>query len=84
MTIERNHKDGGFIKLVFDEFFSEMSSADCRDILHLLIVDYNVRVEEVDRMFKTAIEEMKSTNKKVHLLHSYGIFRREYLTNERE
>ena len=72
MTIEKNHEGGGYIKLQFDEFFSEMSSADCRDMLHLLIVDYGMKVEEVDGMFRSAIEEMKSTNKKVHLLHSFG------------
>lgn len=79
MTIEKNHKNGGYLKLQFDQFFSEMSSADCRDMLHRLIKDYEMGLSEIDNMFLVAIAKMKSTDKKIHLMNSYKIFRREYL-----
>lgn len=79
MTIEKIHKNGGYLKLQFDQFFSEMSSADCRDMLHRLIKDYGMGLSEIDNMFIVAIAKMKSTDKKIHLMNSYKIFRREYL-----
>lgn len=79
MTIEKTHKDGGFIKLKFDEFFSEMSSADCREMLHILIKDYEIPIAEIDEMFQLAIIAIKRTSKKIHMLNSYKIFRREYI-----
>lgn len=78
MIIEKTHKNGGYLKLQFENFFSEMSSADCRDMLHRLINDYEMDINEVDDMFQIALVEMKSTKKKIHLLNSYKIFRREY------
>ena len=81
MTIEKNHKNGGYIKLIFDEFFSEMSSAECRDILHLLIIDYQIPIAEIDEKFQLAISGIKSTRRKVHILNSYKIFRREYMND---
>lgn len=79
MIIEKIHKNGGYLKLQFDQFFSEMSSADCRDMLHRLIDDYGMGLSEIDNMFIVAIAKMKSTDKKIHLMNSYKIFRREYL-----
>lgn len=79
MIIEKIHKNGGYLKLQFDQFFSEMSSADCGDMLHRLIKDYGMGLSEIDNMFLVAIAEMKSTDKKIHLMNSYKIFRREYL-----
>ena len=79
MTIEKNHKNGGYIKLIFDEFFSEMSSSECRDILHLLIIDYQIPIAEIDEKFQLAIHGIKRTSKKIHMLNSYKIFRREYI-----
>lgn len=83
MTIEKTHKNGGYIKLIFDEFFSEMSSADCRDVLHLLINDYGIPVKEVDEMFQLSISGINIERKKIHILNSYKIFRREYMNDER-
>lgn len=79
MTIEKNHEGGGFLKLRFDEFFSEMSSADCREMLHILINDYEIPVAEIDEKFQLAIHGIKRTSKKIHMLNSYKIFRREYI-----
>ena len=79
--IERIHKDGGFIRLRFEEFFSDMSSADCRYMLHLLINDYGMSISEIDRMFMAAIGGAKSSRKKIHILNSYKIFRKEYMTD---
>lgn len=81
MTIEKTHENGGFIKLQFDEFFSEMSSADCREMLHILIDDYEIPVTEIDEKFQLAISGIKSTKRKIHMLNSYKIFRREYMTD---
>ena len=81
MIVERTHKDGGFVRLRFEEFFSNMSSADCRYILHLLVNDYGMSISEIDRMFMAAIGGAKSTRKKIHILNSYKIFRKEYMTD---
>lgn len=81
MTIEKTHENGGFIKLQFAEFFSEMSSADCREMLHILIDDYEIPVAEIDEKFQLAISGIKSTRRKIHMLNSYKIFRREYMTD---
>ena len=76
--IERIHKDGGFIRLRFEEFFSDMSSAECRLVLNLLINDYGMSISEIDRMFMAAIAREKSTKRKIHLSNSYKIFRKEH------
>ena len=78
MTIERTHKGGGFIRLSFEEFFSQMSSAECRLVLNLLINDYGMSISEIDRMFMAAIAREKSTKRKIHLSNSYKIFRKEH------
>ena len=78
MTIERKHKNGGFIKLSFEDFFSQMSSAECRLVLNLLINDYGMSPDEIDSLFWAAIARAKSTKRKIHLSNSYKIFRKEH------
>lgn len=78
MTIERKHDKGGFIKLSFDEFFSQMSSADCRTVLNLLISDYGMSPKEIEKMFRVAIARANSDKKRIHLSNSYKIFRKEH------
>ena len=58
-----------------------MSSADCREMLHILIKDYEIPIAEIDEMFKVAIIAIKITRKKIHMLNSYKIFRREYMND---
>ena len=78
MTIERTHKGGGFIKIDFEDFFSQMSSAECRLVLNLLINDYGMSPAEIEKMFWAAIAREKSTKRKIHLSNSYKIFRKEH------
>ena len=76
MYIEMNHKSGGFVRLVFDQFFSQMPSFECEKMLAMLMKDYGMTAEEIEKLFRSASESMKSERKKAHLKNSYRIFRR--------
>ncbi len=78
MNIERDHKGGGFVRIAFDEFFSEMPSTDCRHMLNLLIRDYDFSPDEIDEKFRIALSIVRGGRRRTHLLNSYKIFRREY------
>lgn len=78
MTIKRRHANGGFIRIDFEDFFSKMSSAECRLVLNLLINAYGMSPSEIEKMFLAAIAKEKSTKRKIHLSNSYKIFRKEH------
>ena len=76
MYIEKDHRSGGFVRLMFDQFFSEMPSLDCEKMLNLLMRDYGMTEKEIEGMFILASLNMKSERKKAHLKNSYRIFKR--------
>ena len=79
MTIERSHKGGGFVKLRFYEFFSEMPSTDCSAMLNLLINDYGVSPYDIDEKFRVSLAAAQTGKRRIHLLNSYRIFIREHM-----